>query len=271
LLRSHMDAVETSLLAISRIPANSGHSLHKGTPREAFIKEFLTHHLSERVAVGTGEIIDSKSKPNEQRNSIDIVIFKRDYPRLDFGGGIQGFLVESVIATIEVKSTLDKDDVRQAMKAARSVKSLEPSVVQSFSAGFRPPGILSFVVAHDGPAKMLTVKNWITEVATELDVDYPTMPPSAKKRQAIASPAIDGIYVLGKGFVQFDNFPLGFITDEMRETHPDTKWAIGTTATGNLLLLFTFLTVSASGIAGSSLNPIPYLSQFVLSGIELGD
>ena len=29
MLKSHMDAVEQHLLAISKVPANSGHSLHK--------------------------------------------------------------------------------------------------------------------------------------------------------------------------------------------------------------------------------------------------
>lgn len=56
MLSSHMKAVEEQLLAISKIPANSGHSLHKGTPREAFIREFLEKHLNSTVAVGTGEI-----------------------------------------------------------------------------------------------------------------------------------------------------------------------------------------------------------------------
>ena len=269
-LKHHMDAVEKSLLATSQIPANSGHALHKGTPRETFIKNFLSQHLSESVAIGTGEVIDSRSRPNERRNQVDIVIFKREYPRLEFGGDIQAFLVESVVATIEVKSTLKKEDVRQAMKSAIAVKSLQPSVNKVFSAGFRPPGIFCFVVAYAGPAKMATVKKWIVEIAAEKDFEYPTMPPSAEERQRIPAPGIDGIYVLGKGFVQFDNFPLGFVTDEMREGHPQTKWAIGTTKSGSLLLLFTLLTVSVSSIAPSCLNPIPYLSEFVLSGIELG-
>ncbi|MBB6246225.1 DUF6602 domain-containing protein [Rhodanobacter sp. A1T4] len=68
-----MDAKENALIAISRIPANSGHSLHKGTPREAFIREFLQSHLPENVAIGTGEIIDASSQPRAQRNQFDIV------------------------------------------------------------------------------------------------------------------------------------------------------------------------------------------------------
>jgi hypothetical protein len=106
MLKSHMDAIENHLLQISQIPANSGHTLHRGTPREAFIKEFLETHLSENVAIGTGEIIDASSQPRELRNQYDIVLYKKNYPKLDFGGGINGFLIESVVATIEVKSVL---------------------------------------------------------------------------------------------------------------------------------------------------------------------
>jgi hypothetical protein len=99
MLKAHLNAVEAHLLQISQIPANSGHNLHKGTPREAFIREFLINHLSQQVAIGTGEIIDANSTPNQQRNQIDIVIYKKDYPKIDFGGGINGFLAESVVAT----------------------------------------------------------------------------------------------------------------------------------------------------------------------------
>ena len=98
MLKSHMDAVESALVVISKIPDNSGHSLHKGTPREAFIREFLQSHLPENMAFGTGEIIDANSKPGQQRNQFDIVIYRKSYPKLDFGGGVNGFLIESVIA-----------------------------------------------------------------------------------------------------------------------------------------------------------------------------
>src|SRR5215831_10135236 len=114
MLKSHMDAKEDALVAISKIPANSGHPLHKGTPREAFIREFLETHLPENVAIGTGEIIDANSQPNVSRNQFDIVIYKKNYPKLDFGGGISGYLIESVIATVEVKSTLSQAELEHA-------------------------------------------------------------------------------------------------------------------------------------------------------------
>ena len=75
MLKAHFDALEKVLLYKYKISANSGHTLHKGTPREAFIREFLQSHLSKRVAIGTGEIIDAQSQPNEARNQFDIVIY----------------------------------------------------------------------------------------------------------------------------------------------------------------------------------------------------
>lgn len=82
MLKTHMEAIEKSLITTSKIPASSGHSLHKGTPREAFIKEYLESHLPSNVAIGTGEIIDANSKPGDKRNQYDIVIYKRSYPKL---------------------------------------------------------------------------------------------------------------------------------------------------------------------------------------------
>ncbi|MCP4230290.1 MAG: hypothetical protein GY771_09105, partial [bacterium] len=152
MLKTHMDAKEQHLLAISQIPANAGHTLHRGTPREAFIREFLSDHLSERVAIGTGEIIDSQSLPRQQRNQMDIVVYRRDYPKLSIGGGISAFLAESVVATIEVKSVLDQAGTTTAVSSASNVKSLTRHSGTVMSSGWVPPAPLNYIVAYDGPA-----------------------------------------------------------------------------------------------------------------------
>lgn len=74
MLKTHMDSIEDLLVANSKIPASSGHNLHKGTPREGFIKDFLKNHLSTNVSIGTGEIIDADSKPGSSRNKYDIIL-----------------------------------------------------------------------------------------------------------------------------------------------------------------------------------------------------
>lgn len=265
-----MNAVESHLLAISRIPANSGHSLHKGTPREAFIREFLEAHLNTTVSVGTGEIIDAKSKPSEKRNQFDIVIYKRNYPRLDFGGGINGFLVESVVATIEVKSILDKIGLEQAIRAARNAKSLTGNDSSSMRVGYAPPKPLSLVVAYDGPARMETIHDWIKDIHHTKGITQPEMPLNVDRTQ-IASPTIEGIYVLGKGFISFDNAPLGIIPAELRAAYPQGRWAIANTEIGNLLSLFLLLTMATSSLHASVLNPLPYLENFRVSDLQFGD
>jgi len=269
MLKSHLDAVERHLLQISQIPANSGHTLHKGTPREAFIKEFLVNHLSERVAVGTGEIIDSNSKPGQRRNQIDIVIYKRDYPKIDFGGGINGFLAESVVATLEVKSVLTKDEFEKAIVTARAIKGLQRNIITSFSTGYQPPSILNYVVAYDGPASMRTVLGWIQAIHPSLGISYPPMGKTYAERIKVASPSLDGIFVLGKGFIQFDNTPIGFLTDEARAQNSRIRWSVADSSDNNLLLLFITLTQAVSGISGAWLNPVPYLSSVSLAGIPL--
>ena len=119
MLLTHLNVIEEVLLAKSKVAANAGHSIHKGTPREAFVKEFLDCHLPETVAIGTGEIIDQNSRPNTPRRQHDIVIYKKSFPKIEIGGGIYAFLAESVIATIEIKSVLDKEALKQAITVFR--------------------------------------------------------------------------------------------------------------------------------------------------------
>jgi hypothetical protein len=270
MLKAHIDAVEEHLLAISRIPANSGHPLHKGTPREAFIREFLTNHLNESVALGSGEIIDANSKPNEKRNQIDIVVFRRNYPRLNFGGNVTGFFAESVVATIEVKSSLDKAALASSIAAAKNVKQLTRSYHDSFFTAYEPPSILNYVVAYGGPAHMETVYNWIQEVHEETNTIVPVLPIPKKDRIQQASPSLDGVFVLGKGFLHFDNMPVSFVREEFRIAAPEIRWAYADVERGSLLKLFSFLMFSILNISPKVLNPLPYLKTFQVDELRLG-
>lgn len=270
MLKSHMDAIEAALIATSRIPANSGHSLHKGTPREAFIKQYLEGHLPSNVAIGTGEIIDANSRPEQSRNQYDIVIYKRTYPKLDFGGGISGFLVESVIATIEVKSHLTQAEFSNAAKAARNCKALVPNIMNSFHSGYVPPSVSNYIVAYDGPANMETVHGWIVPEYQKLGIGVPQLPLDTNERIKTPSPAIDAVFVLGKGFIYFDNVPIGFVNDANRKANPSLKWVFSDTPNGNLLLLFMMIQGATANIEGKWLNAVPYLSTFAVTGLKWG-
>lgn len=256
MLKSHMDAVENSLVQISQIPANSGHTLHRGTPREAFIKQFLEGHLSANVAIGTGEIIDATSVPRSPRNQFDIAIFKNNYPKLDFGGGVNGFMIESVVATIEVKSVLDQAAIDQSVKAAHAAKALAPNVNRSFSTGWIPPRVLNFVVSYQGPAQMSTVHGWILNAHRTQGIPLPSW--TQNDKLSVPGTALDGVFVLQKGFVKLDNSPLTLNTQQppANGTH-----AIVDATDGNLLMLFLALQEACDNVQGAWLNPVPYLQS----------
>jgi hypothetical protein len=261
MLRAHLDAVERHLLQISQIPANAGHTLHRGTPREAFIKEFLTGHLSAKLTVGSGEIIDATSLPRQQRNQFDIVIFKADYPRINLGGNLHAFLAESVVATIEVKSLLTQEDLETAIISARRAKALQRNLVTAFTSGYVPPGILSFVVAYDGPAQMATVRNWMRSIETAHELNASQLPQTRRERTAVLSESVEGVFVLGRGSVIFDNAPISLMTDAVIAEHPTAKYMTFSGAEGNLLLFFLLLTQAGSNTTGQWADLLPYIQR----------
>ena len=243
MLEEHFASVEKHLLALRDLGETAGHALHKGTPREHFVREFLIEHLSKKMSVGTGEIIDSSSKPGQSRPQNDVVLFDPTYPRLSLGGGINCFIVESVVAVIEVKSKLTKAELERAVRNAVKIKALEPHYLEgTFRVGWDPPTPMYYVVAYDGPKRMDTITKWLTQTYSSLGIQYPAWQQKQGYRMHIKGPAIDGVFVLGKGCVLFDNAPASLIADSQREAQPDIKWYYCRTEDRNLHLLFLNLT-----------------------------
>ncbi|KWK67573.1 DUF6602 domain-containing protein [Burkholderia stagnalis] len=99
----------------------SNHSDILGDARESFIRDVLSKFLPATVHVGTGQIVDAGGNTSKQ---IDVVIYRKDFPILRSFGNADVYLVEGVLATIEVKSTLDKAKLVEALDNGRSVKDL---------------------------------------------------------------------------------------------------------------------------------------------------
>ncbi len=261
MLKAHLDAVEAQLLATSQIPANAGHNLHRGTPREAFIRQFLENHLSAKLAVGTGEIVDANSMPRQPRNQFDIVIYKSEYPKIDLGGGISAFLAESVVATIEVKSLLTAAELNIAVASAANAKRLQRNLITSFQAGWVPPGIISIVVSYNGPAQIATVHGWLLAAEQAQGLNQAALPPNAAGRQAVVSESLDAVICLGMGSLAFDNAPISLISDQTRAAHPNIKRQIIQSPDGNLLWLFLLLTQAASNSTAQWPDLVTYLQR----------
>ena len=74
--------MEKILLAASRIVVGAGHDLHKGTPREMFVRDFLSLHLASNIGIGSGEIIDPNRLP--VRSGGKLIFYSISIPFLGF-------------------------------------------------------------------------------------------------------------------------------------------------------------------------------------------
>jgi hypothetical protein len=180
-----------------------------------------------------------------------VVVYEHDFPKIYLGGGINAFLRESVIATIEVKSTLSKDDVRSAAVAAQNIKKL------SSSGRLTVVPVATYIVAFKGPAKIETAFSWIAEVYKDLELEDPDLE-AAPDRRFFPSPSIDGIFLLGTGACIFEN-NVGFVNVS---TSKKATWSVAQTDRGSLFLLFLNMLGLVQGSDYSQFNPYFYAASF---------
>jgi len=111
------------------------HDIEADSPRSAFIRSVLDLFLPSNYAIGSGRIIDSTGKSSDP---IDIVIYRRDFPRLNLPGSADVFIYESVLATIEVRTKLVRKTLFQALDTCVSVADLKsgmsPEVLKNIAA-----------------------------------------------------------------------------------------------------------------------------------------
>ncbi len=193
MLSSHMDAIEAVLLAQSTTASNAGHPNLRGGPREWFVRDFLDGHLPSTLEVGQGEIIDHFSQPggdhDRPRPQVDVVLYRRDMPRIALSQHDRIFLAKGVMATIEVKSELRQhgngglDHVCEVTQHHKNLQRELP--LNYFVSEWFPKRIVTYLVAFDGPRKMRTVAKWLDSISQSKALSPDEM--------------LDLIVILGKG------------------------------------------------------------------------
>ena len=120
--RDIFKAISKGLQADFEKSAAVTHSGGKGAIREGSLRNFLASYLPRRYAIGSGQIIQSGNRISRQ---CDIVIYDADHcPRLLADEQHSYFPIESVFGVVEVKSTLNSEELKAAFENIRSVKSL---------------------------------------------------------------------------------------------------------------------------------------------------
>jgi hypothetical protein len=146
------------------------HKLTKGELRELFLCDLLTPFLTAQFEIGTGIIINQRG---DQSRQTDIILCdKRILPPFIQERHLGVYPVESVVATIEVKSALTKQDIIKAEQSARllheQVYAKEAGIYHDYDrmrplcglVGFYGPG-LAALHQHAGSA-------WLTANVTAL-------------------------------------------------------------------------------------------------------
>lgn len=108
--------------AISQAKAASGfsHQGVKGTVLEILVGKLFGPLLPADIGVGTGQIIDSYS--GRISSQIDIVLYNRAVlPPILMDEKVGIFPVESVLYTIEVKTTLNATELKRAHESAKNL------------------------------------------------------------------------------------------------------------------------------------------------------
>jgi hypothetical protein len=90
--------------------------------REQILSQFIRSIVPLGFEVSRGFVIDSLGSQSRQQ---DVIIVRRDYHPVFRVGDVNFFPVEAVAATVEVKSTLDKKGLVDALDNVRSVKMLD--------------------------------------------------------------------------------------------------------------------------------------------------
>lgn len=87
------------------------------------------------------------------------------------------------------------------------------------------------------------------------------MPIKQSDRTKTPSESLDGIYILGKGAIVFDNLPLTFNIESYKKQNPENKRFIVEQKSNNILMLFLYLTEQINGIGTDVIELQEYYSK----------
>ena len=108
------------------------HNASAGAAREQLIKDFLSAHLPGLITVVSGQIVDADNNYSKQQ---DVVLVLKSMPRLPFASGNDLIFQEGVVATIEIKTSLNSAVLNAIGENIASLRNLRSGNVASVAMG----------------------------------------------------------------------------------------------------------------------------------------
>lgn len=122
-MQKHYKGLTDRMLSeLETISDQMSHPGEKGRNNEFVLREFLERNLAKRYTVSTGKVV---SVGGHESGQVDLIVHDRlNTPALVEGRAWRLVPIESVYAVIAVKTTLDKGELRDALKSVESVRGL---------------------------------------------------------------------------------------------------------------------------------------------------
>jgi uncharacterized protein YnzC (UPF0291/DUF896 family) len=122
LRKQFIGIAKTMKAQFENITTGIPHSGERGASREEQVRKFLRERLPKRFSIGNGEVVATTQEISLQQ---DVIIYDAFYcPLLYSSETSQIFPSESVIAAMEVKSSLNNVELEDCIKKIESVKKL---------------------------------------------------------------------------------------------------------------------------------------------------
>ncbi len=110
---------------VNRMNIKIEHNLEDGKYREELIRDFLKNIIPSKYSITNGFIIDSDKNMSDE---MDIIIYDTNYVPPFFKETYSVIPIESVIAVIQVKTTLSKKELAKAVTNLNSIDRLNSKV-----------------------------------------------------------------------------------------------------------------------------------------------
>lgn len=139
----------------------------RGTAREDLLKDVICQLIPEKYRIGSGTIVDVHETQSKQQDLYIYDAFNSPvFLKMESNNVVP---VESVYATVEVKSTLTKDTLRQSIENIRTVKTLEHNELQNSPIVFsRHNVIMGCIFSYTSDSSIETVARNVDEICTDI-------------------------------------------------------------------------------------------------------
>jgi hypothetical protein len=137
-MRKHYTGLTSRMLSeIDTISGRMTHPGEKGRNNEAVLAAFLNDTLPRRYSVSTGKVVAAGAK---ESNQIDLIVHDRiNTPALMDARAWSLVPIETTYAVISVKTTLTKDELRDALLSIASVRRLPRQAAIKYDADHTIP------------------------------------------------------------------------------------------------------------------------------------